>query len=115
QGIGWEVPRRDVLAAFRLAFETYDVTRAYCDPHEWRSDIDALADEFGETRVIPWATSRHTAMGAALDRLHTGLMVGEIFHDDDPAAAEHYGNAYVAKRGQQRLVRKEHPNSARKI
>lgn len=115
QGIGWEVPRRDVLAAFRLAFETYDVTRAYCDPHEWRSDIDTLADEFGEARVIPWATSRHTAMGAALDRLHTGLVVGEIFHDDDAAAAEHYGNAYVAKRGQQRLVRKEHPNSARKI
>lgn len=42
-------------------------------------------------------------------------MVGEVFHDADPVAAEHYGNAYVAKRGQIRLVRKEHPNSARKI
>lgn len=115
QGIGWEVPRREVLAAIRDAYTTFDVTRGYFDPHEWRSDIDVLADEFGEDRVIPWATSRHVAMGAALDRLHTGLLVGEIFHDDDPIAAEHYGNAYVAKRGQTRLIRKEHPNSARKI
>ncbi|WP_231271217.1 hypothetical protein [Nocardioides sp. cx-169] len=115
QGIGWEVPRREVLAAFRAAFANYDVTRAYCDPHEWRSDIDMLADELGTERVIPWTTGRHVAMGAALDRLHTGLMVGEIFHDADLVAAEHYGNAYVAKRGQIRLVRKEHPNSGRKI
>lgn len=115
QGIGWEVPRREVLDAFRAAFDIYDVTRAYCDPHEWRSDIDSLADELGTDRIIPWATSRHVAMGAALDRLHTGLVVGEVFHDDDPIAAEHYGNAYVAKRGKIRLVRKEHPNSARKI
>lgn len=115
QGIGWEVPRTEVLAAIRGAYELYDVTRGYFDPHEWRSDIDALADDLGETRVIQWPTSRHTAMAAALDRLHTGLMVGEIFHDDDPVAAEHYGNAYAARRGQLRLVRKEHPNSARKI
>jgi hypothetical protein len=57
----------------------------------------------------------HTAMAAALDRLHTGLMVGEVWHDDDPLAAEHYGNVYVAHRGQLRLVRKEYPNSPRKI
>ena len=42
-------------------------------------------------------------------------MVGEVFHDDDPLAAEHYGNAYVSRRGQMRLVRKEYPNSPRKI
>lgn len=114
-GIGWEVPRLEVLAAIREAFERYDVVRGYFDPHEWRSDIDMLAGEFGEERVIAWPTSRHTPMAAALDRLHTGLMVGEIWHDDDPVAAEHYGNVYVARRGQLRLVRKEYPNSPRKI
>jgi hypothetical protein len=114
-GIGWEVPRLEVLAAIREAFGRYDVTRGYFDPHEWRSDIDMLAEEFGEDRVISWPTSRHTAMAAALDRLHTGLVVGEIWHDPDPVAAEHYGNVYVARRGQLRLVRKEYPNSPRKI
>lgn len=114
-GIGWEVPRLDVLAAIREAFGRYTVSRMYADPHEWRSDIELLAQELGEKRVIAWPTSRHTPMAAALDRLHTGLMTGEIWHDDDPIAAEHYGNVYVSRRGQLRLVRKEYPNSPRKI
>jgi phage terminase large subunit-like protein len=113
-GIGWEVPRADVLATIREAFGRYDVVRAYMDPHEWRSDIDALAEEFGE-RVIAWATTRDTAMGAALDRLHTDLMNGVTFQDDDPLALEHYGNVYVRHKGSLRLVRKEYPNSPRKI
>lgn len=115
EGIGWEVPRLDVLARIREAFGRYEVTRMYADPHEWRSDIETLAAEFGEDRVIGWPTSRDTAMAAALDRLHTGLMTGEVWHDDDPIAAEHYGNVYVARRRWLRLVRKEYPNSPRKI
>jgi hypothetical protein len=114
-GIGWEVPRLDVLAAIREAFGRYDVVRGYFDPHEWRSDVEQLATEFGEERVLPWSTNRHVAMAAALDRLHTGLMTGEIWHDSDELAAEHYGNVYVAHRGLLRLVRKEYPNSPRKI
>ena len=54
-------------------------------------------------------------MGAALDRLHAGLVTGEVWHDADPLAAEHYGNVYVRRKGQHRLVRKENPNSSRKI
>ena len=114
-GIGWEVPRRDVLATIREAFGRYKVVRGYFDPHEWRSDIDALAVEFGEERVIPWETRRELAMGAALDRLHADLMNGVVWHDDDPLATEHYGNVFVRMKGSQRLVRKEYPNSPRKI
>lgn len=114
-GIGWEVPRREVLATIREAYGRYKVVRGYFDPHEWRSDIDALADEFGEEHVTAWETRRDVAMAAALDRLHTGLVTGEIWHDGDPLALEHYGNAYVRMKGGHRLVRKEHPQSARKI
>lgn len=111
----WEVPRSDVLAAIREAHERYDVVRGYYDPHEWRSDIETLSGDLGEERVIPWETRRDIAMAAALDRLHTGLMVGEIWHDGDPVAVEHYGNAYVRRKGPHRLVRKEHDQSSRKI
>lgn len=113
-GIGWEVPRQDVLATFREAFGRYDVVRAYCDPHEWRSDIDALAEEFGD-RVVSWETRRDVQMGAALDRLHADLSNGVTFSDDDRLALEHYGNAYVRRKGPHRLVRKEYPQSPRKI
>lgn len=114
-GIGWEVPRSDVLATIREAFERYDVVRAYCDPHEWRSDIDTLAEQFGDQRVVSWETRRETQMSAALDRLLADLKMGNVWHDADPLAAEHYGNAFVRRRGSLRLVRKEHPNSDRKI
>lgn len=114
-GEGWAVPRLEVLAAVDEAFERYNVSRMYADPHEWRSDVELMVEKHGEKRVVPWPTSRYTAMHAALDRLHTGLMTGDIWHDDDPLAAEHYGNVMVARRGQMRLVRKESPNSARKI
>ena len=36
-------------------------------------------------------------------------------HDDDKRAEIHYGNAYVRMKGKLRLVRKEYPNSPRKI
>lgn len=114
-GIGWEVPRSEVLARIRKVHADFDVVRGYYDPHEWRSDIETLALELGEERVVPWETRRDVAMSAALDRLHTGLKVGETWHDEDPEAVEHYGNAYVQWRGKLRLVRKENPNSARKI
>jgi hypothetical protein len=90
------------------------VARFYGDPHEWRSDIDLLQEEFGES-AVPWATSRHTQMSAALDRLRTDLVAGTVWHSGDPVFMEHFRNAYVTRRGSMRLVRKEYPNSERKI
>jgi phage terminase large subunit-like protein len=114
EGNWWEVPRSDVLATIREAFDRYDVARLYADPHEWRSDIDLLQEQMGE-RVISWATSRDVAMGAALDRLRTDLVKGEAWHSGDPVLMEHFRNAYVRRKGIHRLVRKEHTNSDRKI
>lgn len=113
-GLWWEVPRSDVLARIREAFDRYKVSRLYADPHEWRSDIDTLQEEFGEA-VIPWATSRFVPMSAALDRLRTDLTNGSLWHSGDPVMMEHFRNAYVQRRGNYRLVRKESPNSDRKI
>lgn len=114
EGNWWEVPRSDVLATIREAYTRYDVVRGYFDPHEWRSDIDALQEEFGE-RVIPWPTSKDIFMGRALDRLRTDLMNGTAWHSGDPVVMEHLRNTYVRVKGSVRLVRKEHPGSDRKI
>jgi response regulator of citrate/malate metabolism len=115
EGNWWEVPRSDVLAAVREAFGRYKVTRLYADPHEWRSDIDTLAEQLGAERVIAWETRRDVQMAAALDRLRTDLMVGAVWHSGDPLFVEHFGNAYVRRKGGHRLVRKEHDQSQRKI
>lgn len=110
----WEVPRREVLERMRWALDTYTVSRAYCDPHEWRSDIDTLADEHPD-QVVAWATSRDTFMANALDRLRADIMKGVTKQSADPAVLTHYGNAYARKKGHSVLVRKEYPNSPRKI
>jgi phage terminase large subunit-like protein len=114
EGNWWQVPRSDVLAAVREAYGRYDVVRGYFDPHEWRSDIEDLQEKFGES-VVPWATSRDVAMGAALDRLRTDLINGTAWHSGDPVVMEHLRNTYVRRKGTARLVRKEHPGSDRKI
>lgn len=121
----WEVPRLEVLAEIRATFERYTVSRLYADPHEWRSDIETLAEELGETRVIGWPTSNYVSMSNALDRLRSDLIqggeavegkpMGRVFHSGDPLMVEHFNNTYVARRGRLRLVRKEHDKSARKI
>jgi phage terminase large subunit-like protein len=115
EGNWWEVPRSDVLAAIREAFARYRVSRLYADPHEWRSDVDTLAEELGAERVISWETRRDVQMAAALDRLRTDLMNGAVWHSGDPVFVEHFGNAYVRRKGGHRLVRKEHDQSNRKI
>lgn len=113
-GAGWEVPRRQVLDVFRWAMGYFTVSRAYCDPHEWRSDVDDLAGEF-EDVVFAWPTSRDTPMAAALDRLRVDLLSKKTKQSNDPAVLVHYGNAFQRKKGSLVLVRKEYPNSPRKI
>lgn len=113
-GLWWEVPRPDVLETIRAAMTRFDVVRMYADPHEWRSDIDSLQQEFGKT-IVPWPTSSHKAMSAALNRWHTDLTTGTAWHNGDLVLMEHLRNTYVQRRGSWRLVRKEHPQSDRKI
>lgn len=115
EGMGWEVPRSEVLAAVRAAFTEYDVVRMYGDPHEWRTDLDSLASTLGEKRVIPWETRRDLQMASALGRLHTDLITSEVCHSGDPLVMEHFGNAYVRMKGRLRLVRKEKEETSRKI
>lgn len=114
-GFGWEVPRGEVLDAVREAFARYTVIRGYFDPHEWRSDIDALAAELGIERVISWETRRDVQMAAALDRQHVDMVTGALWHSGDGRYMAHFGNAYVRRKGGHRLVRKEHEGSPRKI
>lgn len=115
EGAGWEVPRADVLAAVREAFGRYQVTRLYADPHEWRTDIDNLAEELGSERVLTWETRRDVQMAAALDRLHADLVNGVLWHSGDGRFVIHFANAYVRRKGPHRLVRKENESSPRKI
>lgn len=111
----WEVPRDEVGEALEQAFADYDVRMLYFDPHEWRTEGSAWVLKWGEDRVRAFDTSRWTQMAAALDRLRVDLRRAKVWLNGDPEMVEHFGNGYVARRGPLRLIRKENPNSDRKI
>ena len=46
---GGEVPRLSVQAAVEELFDRYTVTRMYCDPELWQSEIGPLMQEAGVT------------------------------------------------------------------
>lgn len=89
----WEVPRAEVMAAFREAFSTWSVVTLYADPPGWTSELAELAEDYGSDRIVEWYTSRNVPMASALDLLVTELTKRSITHDGDPAARAHYAHA----------------------
>lgn len=113
---GGQVPRLEVRAAWDEIVETYELVRAYLDPPGWKTEIDELAERYGEKVFIRWETYRVTQMHGALLRLHTDVVkVGTTFtHDGCPTTAVHVRNARkLARAGQKYILGK--PSQAQKI
>ena len=51
-----QVPRLEVDAAVDELFNRYAVARMYCDPPDWKSEIDEWAAKYGDKRVLRWET-----------------------------------------------------------
>lgn len=117
-GKGWEVPRQEVKAAFKIAMNRYNVVRVYCDPPYWQDELAEWAGEWPE-QVIAFHTNKDTPMALALERLHTDIVNRAMTHSEDSAVALHYGNAYKRIKGAADkplvLIKKERPESPRKI
>lgn len=101
---GGRVPRAEVAAAVSHLFSTFEVSRMYCDPPWWQSEIEAWALEFGDERVLPWPTYRPRQMHEALQRFVTDLATGSLTHDDCPYTATHVANARKSARSGDRYI-----------
>lgn len=122
-GDNWQVDREEVDAAIYKAFETYNVVSFFADPPHWQDYIDKWTGEFGKKlkvkasvkHPIEWWTNRLGAMVAALERMHTAIISGEVKHVNDPTLNAHILNA--KRRGTRSgvILRKEFPGSSRKI
>lgn len=123
----WEVPRGEVDAAVRRAFERWRVWRMYCDPFYWQSEVAGWQRTFNvkRERVVEWRTNRDQPMHAALQNLRTAVLTGQVTHDGDSRLADHMANARKhIKRTRDEdtsenrdlvLIRKERHKSPRKI
>jgi hypothetical protein len=113
---GGQVPRLEVRAAWAEIVEFYQLVRAYLDPPGWKTEIDELAEEYGEKVFVRWETYRINQMHAALLRLHTDVVkTGTTFtHDGDQIVATHIRNARkLARAGQKYILGK--PSQQQKI
>ena len=115
-GHGGQVPRKSVEAAVEELFERFQVVRMYCDPPDWKSEIDDWAEKFGDKRVIRWETYRLTQMHSACVRLHADVTKTDTSfeHDGCPITKVHVRNARKLPRPGQRYVLGK-PNQKQKI
>ena len=111
---GGRIPKPQVSEAVADLFSRFDVARMYCDPPYWGTEIEEWAAEYGEERVIKWATYRAVPMHAATERFLADLNSGRITHDGCPITARHMANARMAPRRDGRYMLAK-PDAARKI
>lgn len=110
----WEVPSGAVDAALAKAFEDYRVVRAYFDPPLWQSEIDGWAREYGEARVLRYATNRGR-MQSATERFRTDVKAKRLLHSGDPRLTRHVLNAQVREARGGYWLAKSRPGSPDKI
>lgn len=113
---GGQIPRLEVRAAWDEICDRYTLVRAYNDPRFFETEIDALAERYGDKVFVRWETYRLTQMHAAALRLHTDVMkAGTTFmHDGDPVMAVQVRNARKLPRPGERYVLGK-PSQSQKI
>lgn len=78
---GGMVPRNEVNAAVAQLFGKYMVKRFYCDPFDWRTEIEAWATSYGDHVVVEWPTNKIERMYQALVRYRNDLRELITLHD----------------------------------
>lgn len=97
----WEVSRRDVNEAWEMAFDTWKVEKAYCDPPYWDDDVDRWEGQYGP--VKKWHTHRNKPMVYAVRTFNRLLLDGSMTHDGSDELQRHTLNSVKA----QTLIRDE--------
>ena len=111
----WRVPREDVDAAVRTAFDRFDVVELACDPWGWRSEIEGWSKRHGARRVVEWNTGAAQRMAPATDRLYQAVVTSQVSHDGNERLAAHIGNCVAKPTPMGNLVSKDKKGSPRKI
>jgi hypothetical protein len=113
---GGRIPRAHVHTAVEQLFADHHVLRFYCDPPDWKTEIEGWALRYGEKKVLEWATYRVQPMFDALKRFVTDLQQGRITHDGCPITKIHMANARKEpKPGLKYLLGKPHGAYHQKI
>lgn len=125
RGKDWEVPTVEVDRAVRAAFKKWTVVGFYADPARWESYVSQWESTFGHqlkvrsTQGHPiewWMTGGRAATTVkALRKFQDAVLNGELTHDGADALTRHVLHARTFPSSYGTQIRKEHPESERKI
>jgi hypothetical protein len=93
----WRVPSKEVDQKIRDVFGAYKVATMFADPWRWQDYLDKWSGEFGETKVVEFATNTEQRMDKAIERFTTAFSSGEITHDGSEVLTRHAKNAVLVK------------------
>lgn len=124
-GDGWEVPATEVDAEVTDAFKRWRVVGFYADPAKWESWVSTWEARY-HARLRVKASAKHpiewwinqgrsVLVAKALASLHTAIIEGRMSHDGGSVMTRHMLNARRESRAQGVWIRKDHPDSSRKI
>lgn len=113
-GPAWKVPRDEVALAVADMFGTYTVKVFGADPSGWRTELSGWQEKWGETVVVEFPMSNER-MAPACDEFLAGVISGPITHDGDLRLWDHVRNAIGKRTSKGQTIRKEGPESPRKI
>ena len=105
------IPRGEVDAAMDEVMRRYAVSRMYCDPRHFETQIDVWATKYGEEVVVEWPTNSIERMFNALVRYREDLAERLTTHSDDAVMKTHAMAARkVAKTGDRFILGKPSEN-----
>jgi hypothetical protein len=81
---GGMIPRNEVRAAVAQLFGHYTISRFYCDPFDWKTEIDEWSLAYGDKTVVEWPTNQIDRMFKALIRYRNDLKERLTTHDGHP-------------------------------
>lgn len=87
----WEIPASEVADAMALAFDSWRVELAYCDPPYWEDQVDEWAGQFGP--VKKWWTNRTKPMAYAVRAFDQLVRSAGMTHDGHQVLTAHHLNA----------------------
>jgi hypothetical protein len=117
-----EINFAEVDQTVAYAFAEWDVWRLYADPSKWRRYLAFWASQFGEDRIVEWATTLYRKMAQSLAQYRATIEAGDMTHDGDRRLVAALGNAHKRMLNMRDddgellwIIQKERPDSPLKI
>lgn len=108
----WRVPMADVEAAIVEAARTYEVAEVTADPFRWQRSLESLEAEGLPVTEFPQSAARMTP---ATTELYAAIRESRVTHADDESFSRHMYNAILHEDSRGKRLKKDSPNSPRKI